>query len=114
MAFSQLPQREKELIHECMVAIAQGPFLDEWEFQTRIGITRAELMAVLAEWPDFNYASDGAMETLAINNCSNEILHGLFVSPCQWEQWFSGTKEELADAYQHWAQIEGYKATGVM
>lgn len=47
MAFHQLPQRQKDLIRECMVAIAQGPFLGEWEFQTRMGSTRAELDAVL-------------------------------------------------------------------
>ena len=47
MAFHQLPQRQEDIIRECMVAIAQGPFLEEWEFQTRMGSTRAELDAVL-------------------------------------------------------------------
>ena len=37
MPFHQLPQRQKDLIRECIVAITQGPFLEEWEFQMRIG-----------------------------------------------------------------------------
>ncbi len=64
MAISELSERDKQLVHECMVAIAQGPFLEEWEFQTRTGITRAQLNAVLAQWPDFNDASGEIIETL--------------------------------------------------
>ena len=47
MPFHQLPQRQEDIIRECIVAITQGPFLEEREFQTRMGSTRAELDAVL-------------------------------------------------------------------
>ena len=86
MAFHQLPRRQKDLIRECLVAVAQGPFLEEREFQIPTGITRAELETVLAQWPNFDDVADEATQTLAINNCLNEILNGVFVSPLQWEQ----------------------------
>jgi len=114
MPFHQLPQRQKDLIRECIVAITQGPFLEEWEFQMRMGITRAELNTVLAQWPDFDDSADEAVETLAINNCMNEILNGVFVSPHQSEQWFTGTELEMNEAYKHWAELRGSTATGIM
>lgn len=114
MAFHQLPQRQKDLIYECMVAIAQGPFLEEWEFQTRTGITRAELETVIARWPNYDDVAGETIQTLAINNCLNEILNGVFVSSCQWEQWMSGTKSELTDAYKHWAKLRGWTTTGII
>ena len=40
MAFTELSPSERRIVLQCMKAIADGPEIEDWEFQTRLGIVR--------------------------------------------------------------------------
>jgi len=41
-------QSERDTSQRCVIAILEGPFIDDWEFQTRLGIDRPTLSTILA------------------------------------------------------------------
>ena len=69
MAFKALSKDEKEIVLQCMKAIADGPEIEDWEFQTRLGIVRPALRRIIAMWPEIDDSLDNSDEFLAINNC---------------------------------------------
>jgi len=81
MAFKELSPSEKAIVLQCMKAIADGPEIEDWEFHTRLGIVRPTLRRVISLWPGIDDGSDDSDEFLAINNCLNEICHGVDIPP---------------------------------
>lgn len=47
----RLTSSERELIRACLRAAVEGPFFEEWEFQTLFGLTREQVRAIADEWP---------------------------------------------------------------
>lgn len=47
-----LTDRDVTVVGECLRAAADGPFVEEWEFQTLTGVERDEVRALAARWPD--------------------------------------------------------------
>src|SRR5207244_1060743 len=90
MAFDELSEQEQGVVLQCLSAILNGPFIDDWEFQTRLGIDRTAVLEVLAAWPNLDDADPGSATSLAINNCMNEALHGVEITPDEWSRWFQG------------------------
>jgi hypothetical protein len=86
-----------------MVAIAEGQFLENADFQTRLGIDRRTLGAILSD-PDFDYRSDDPDVNLAINNCMNEIAHGVRIPPAEWGQWFAVPLQEVKRTFLKWQE----------
>ena len=95
-----------------MNAILSGPFIDDFEFRTRLGIDRPQLREVLASWPTLD-ADENVKVCLAINNCLNETLRGVYVGPKDWADWFTASKEDLAAVYLRWSNLKGYHATSI-
>ncbi len=112
MAFEELSEHEREMIRQSINAILRGPFIEEAEFQTRLGIDRKQLRDVFACWPQLEDGEDSSDTCLAINNSLNEVLYGVYISPNVWEQWFTAPKEDVQAAYQRWAELKGYHSTG--
>jgi hypothetical protein len=56
MLSSGLDDRDKQIILECLMAVVEGPFFPDWEFDTLFGFTRDEIAQLVAIWPeaDFN------------------------------------------------------------
>jgi len=46
-----LDQREIQLIGDCLLAAADGPFFEDWEYATLFGLDRAEVTRIAGEWP---------------------------------------------------------------
>jgi hypothetical protein len=113
MAFELLTKRQQEIIRECMVALAEGNYLDDWDFPIRTGITRDELRASISVWPNLDDAKPGSKHTLAINNSLNEVLHGVHIVPKDWARLFTCSETEMSEAYKSWARIMGYTGTGI-
>ena len=65
MAFKELSPSEKEIVLQCMKAIADGPEIEDWEFHTRLGIVRPTLRRVISLWPEID---DGSEEKLGRND----------------------------------------------
>lgn len=73
-----LEPRDQRVIELCLRAVVEGPFIEEWEFQTLIGFRRGEVRAILDAWPALPVGSPGgyssgdeaqrAVAVIAMNN----------------------------------------------
>ena len=113
MAFKDLTISEKRTVLQCMQAIADGPHIDDWEFQTRLGINRSTLKRVILTWPDIDDSAVNSDEFLAINNCLNEVCNGVKISTTEWPKWFEQSVEEIRRTYEKWLKLRGASSGGV-
>jgi hypothetical protein len=111
VAREQLDREDQSQIRKCLEFVISSPEL-EGEFATRIGAEPSEVRGMLARWPDPLAASDGSVETVAINNALNEVVHGLHVSSAD-ERWLGASRGALQALYFRWAQSRGWSATGL-
>lgn len=107
MAFDKLDRDEQNIVLECMTAILKGPYIEDPEFRTRLGIDRAELNEVISAYPNLDDDFDESIASLAINNCLNEVINGLSIPRSEWNKWFSKTKEGVQKTYVKWAKLKG-------
>src|SRR6266478_180229 len=106
MVIERLSSDDQESILQCMRAIADGPYVENWEIHTRLGITRETLKQVISLWPDIE-DDPGDRENcsvgfLAINNCMNEVCNGIRIPQEEWGDWFTRARSEVADSYRKW------------
>lgn len=113
MAFEKLTEQEQRLILEAMTAILNGPYIDDAEFQTRLGIDRLQLREVLDTWPVIEDDNEDSHACIAINNCMNEVCYGIEISSAAWSKWFTAPRSDVAAVYARWAKLKGYHATGI-
>ena len=122
MAFEKLYEHEKKIVLQVMkLILAEEKYIDNWEFQTRTGITRDELAQVIAEWPHLKDENDedskdnpDLVRILAINNSLNEVLNGIKVSEEDWVKWIEVPRNEVKRIYKAWVVHKGWKSTGLM
>ncbi len=96
-----------------MKAILTGSLLDEVEFHARLGLDPEELRAVIDSWPHCDEADDDSIGTLAINNCLNEMCHGLRFSDGEWERLVRLPRSEVSRVYRAWTLSRGASHTGI-
>ena len=93
-----LSDAETDLIGQCLRAAVDGPFFPEWEFNSLMGLQRAEVVEVADEWPS---TSDATRQRLAIGNVLNNLL-GYPVELQEWPSYISYSRDEVASAFSHW------------
>jgi hypothetical protein len=93
-------------------AILEGPWINDREFQTRLGIDCEGLRCLLAVWPRLDDVADDSPARLAINSCMNEVCHGVPIAAEEWARWFTVSRHEVAATYRKWAKLAGYSETG--
>jgi hypothetical protein len=113
MALEQLPSNSKEVVFQCMKAILNGPFIDDFEFHARLGIDRETLKSILSRWPNLDDSEDSSDESLAVNNCLNEVCYGLDISEGEWSKWFNVARTEIERVYKEWASKRARRASGI-
>lgn len=113
MFFGQLTEREQDIVRQCMDAIYKGPYIENWEFHTRLGIDREALQKVIQSWPVLDDSNEHSEVCLAINNCLNEICHGVKIPTGDWPLWFNSPMEEINAVYIKWAKIRDKTFTGL-
>jgi hypothetical protein len=113
MAFRDLSPSEKETVLHCMKVIADGPEIEDWEFQTRLGLDRSKLRRIISLWPNFDDNSEHSDDFLAINNCLNEVCHGVNISAADWPKWFTRQKDEVKQTYYKWLKLRGLPSGGL-
>src|SRR6266404_7585941 len=104
MAFSSLSEAEKDIVHQCLKAILHGSYIDDREFPARLGFDRESLKQVLCSWPQLDDTAEG-LTRLAINNCMNEVCHGIDLSSSEWTTWFNVSKADVQATYFKWAKL---------
>jgi len=102
MSLKDMTEAYRKIARACMSAILEGPFIDEWEFHSRLGITRGELRAALERWPNLDDSVSDSADTLAVNNCLNEVCNGITIADEAWSQWFSVKRAAVKGAHQAW------------
>ena len=113
MSFKKLSEPEKQIVLQSLTAILNGKFL-EHEFHTRLGLELEDLAQVIFAYPNIDDSDDNSNETLAINNCLNEVCHGIGFSDREWQQWFTVGRSEVDEIYRKWAKLRGWARTGIM
>ena len=98
-----LTPSEQSTVRQCIAAVLNGPFLEDDEFATRIGVDRKELQVIFAT--NLNSESRDAAVELAINNCMNEIAHGFNITATEWSRWFAVTPEEVRRTFLKWRSL---------
>ena len=112
MSLAKLSDSDRQTIFQCLNAILRGRFL-EGEFETRLGVGTEELERIVSMYPNVDDSSDSANTALAINNCLNEVCHGISFSHREWARWFTASKSEIEEVYRKWAVLRGWSHTGV-
>ena len=113
MSLAKLSDSDRQIILQCLNAILKGNFL-EGEFHTRLGIEREELEHVVAAYSQIDDSDDNSNAALAINNCLNEVCHGIRFSNREWSRWFSVNRSEVDEVYRRWAILRGRSRTSIM
>jgi hypothetical protein len=105
MALKQLSPREQLIVLQCMQAIADGDAIEDWEFQTRLGIARPVLRKIISSWPEIEDSAENSDEFLAVNNCLNEACHGVDWAESEWQTWFAEPKDVIKRTYENWLRL---------
>lgn len=113
MAFEQLLNKEQTIILQCLTAILESNYIDDAEFQTRLGIDRKELQAVIRSWPNLNDTDQTSNIALAINNCMNEVCNGIAIPGHEWKNWFEASQKEVEGLYSKWVRLMGHSSRGI-
>lgn len=107
MALKQLSPKDQKIIRDCLNSILEGSLIEDWEFHTRLGLTRRELRKVLERWPELDDSLSDSCDAIAINNCLNEVCHGVRMSEEEWKTWFDNSRSEVERVYLDWMKSGG-------
>lgn len=113
MFFRDLSPQDKELALQCMKFIANGSEIEDAEFHTRLGIVRQRLIDIISLWPELDDGVEDSAESLAINNCFNEVCYGIAIPQNLWTRSFSQPKEKVEQAYSNWLTLRATKRGGI-
>ena len=106
MTFNELPIKEQKIVLLCMQMLLETPLIEEPEFQSRLGISRLELSTVIASWPMLDDSVEDSVTNLAINNCLNEVCHGLHISDSIWGNYLDVPLKRVKQVYKNWLASE--------
>ena len=112
MAFKKLSDNDKQIVLQCLNVTLNVNFFGD-EFHTRLGIEPEDLAQVISAYPDIDDSDDNSNETLAINNCLNEICHGIRFTERGWRKLFTVSKSEVDEVYRKWAILRGWSSSGI-
>ncbi|TWT12769.1 hypothetical protein [Reyranella sp. CPCC 100927] len=105
MATNTLTEHQIEVVRNCLVAAIEGPFFEDWEFHTLIGIDRLELKEILEKWP----ATDSRDENAARNVMGNLLgyPHGQDGALLRY---VSGGRTEIESVFETWSHTQDSRA----
>jgi len=108
-AVARLSPEQQALVAKCLAAIVDGPYIDDDEFDTVMGVSRQETAATLATWPK---AAGHDMSFLAVNNALNNLLgypHGLWH---RLAQELGASERDVAHALMAWRDEDHRAGSG--
>jgi hypothetical protein len=82
------------LIGACLHAVANGPFIPDWEFSILMGLTRGECAAIAARWPNADLADDDVRR--AVVNSANHLTGYPIDHEDQWEHYIPASREAIS------------------
>ena len=100
MVIPALSQDQSDLIRRCLHAAVEGPFFDDAEFPTLIGVSRADARAAADAWP--NVSATDEVVTSVINNMLLNLFgypHGDMVA---WDRLIAVDPVEVRRVWHKW------------
>ena len=113
MGLQELSGSDQELILQSLRVITESEEIKDWEFHTRLGITRPVLRRIVSQWPEVDDRRNDSDEFLAINNCMNEVCHGIRLTPEKWALWFTQPRTVVNQTYKRWLRL-GEQVSGAI
>lgn len=113
MAESGLFDDVETAARECVLYVIASPEFTGCKFLTRLGVTRDEAQECLARWPHLNDGDHSTADHVLVNNCFNEICHGIWVPPEEWDTWFTRSRAAIRAAYVQWLLAVGCTEGGI-
>lgn len=98
-----LDDRERRVLGECLVAVLDGPFLDD-DFETVMGMERSTVRAVLTRWPD---PDEPREQEWAVGAALNNLLRYPHGGEGVWADWLSVNRDELHAIEYHVDELTG-------
>lgn len=101
MPLSNLDDKEREVVRECLRAAVEGPFFPDREFHTIFGLEREDVKQVLLAWPELDESDK--LVVIAINNCFNNLLGYPASNKDEiWPAFISVSYRDLARIFKKW------------
>lgn len=100
MALAKMSPSDREVIFECLMAAAHGPFFSDTDMSILFGIDRSELSAIVSRIPQIDDSESNVR--LAIGNSLNNLTgypHGVGK---EWNNWISVRPEEIDKLWTRW------------
>lgn len=96
-----------KVLYQCLNATANGPFFEDWEFETLIGATRCEVAEIIANWPKTDKHPE--LVDIVINNSINNLLGYPHGKQKEWTNYISISPSELQQFFIEWKQYSNNK-----
>ena len=96
-----LTEHEHEIVLACVNTILDSSLIEDWEFQTRLGFNQGEVRLLLTSSPLIADEVSGDTE-VALNNCLNEICHGVSTDDATLEKRFGLSRTQVKQVYNKW------------
>jgi hypothetical protein len=100
---SQLDERERQIMFECLRAAVNGPFFPEWEVHTLFGLERQEVKQVAEMCPNIDDSNEQV--NLAIHNSIGNLLGYPHGEENTWQKFISASPEEVEKVFQKWCEL---------
>ncbi len=109
-SFATLTDEEQDMIYQCLKAAVEGPFFPDNEFPTLFGVTKDDVVRLIALWPDINHAQ--SLTKVAINNSMNNLLGYPHKKFDIWHEYISVDPAQLAVIFQKWRNEDSFDSSG--
>jgi hypothetical protein len=95
-----LSQHERNLVGQCLRALADGPFIPDWEIHTLTGLTREEIREVARRWPRVDEAAE--RDRQAIHAALSIMTYGPIRNYDRWPHYISARHAEIEQIARKW------------
>ncbi len=87
--------QDTQIIGECLRAVAKGPFLPDWEIDSLIGMSKAEVTTIAERWPEVDMKAEPVQR--AVNNALVNLIGYPIDEEEEWPSYISVPRESLED-----------------
>ena len=105
-ALQHLTTEERTIIKAVIDLLVTGQYIEDWEFHTRLGITREQMALVSAYFPETDRVDDEWVALASIHNGLNEVVHGVDIPAQEWQLWFDVSKAQVETVLDKWLTLE--------
>src|ERR1700733_1159103 len=104
MSLLNLSSHDRQVIFECLTAVAKGPFFTEDDLSILFGVARYELLGVVSQ---ISHLEDSERSVRsAIGNALNNLLRYPHGREGSWNEWITASPEAVAQTEQRWRELQ--------